>query len=192
MARFSSLEKVGAALVLIGNIAVARCVGQQPQYITVRSELMDSLLAVADTATIEHGACLAGGLYTDSTGARLYIIDAVIAPQHVVASARHISYQCPRFATIASFHNHVLKEFAELPLGPWNWHAPTKAAEACELSTNDLLTAITNPMPVTVIGVDKQTFCWWFTSDLIARYSKAGDLPVAVQPDTAHLRTDWP
>ena len=199
MARFSRWEKVAGALLVLATAVTARACGQKPQrFVNADTDVVTpSLQSLADTATREYGRCLYGTVMGDANGDSLYSIDLATPPVAETRPANRpntgITFGCFADNLIAIWHNHVLAEWKKLPQGPWSWsEAPTPAAEACQLSTGDLISAIkpTAP-PITAISVDRYTFCWWFRDELRVRYLGKGDLPVAVRPDAARLRTDW-
>jgi len=197
-AHFSRTERIVSALIVI-SLALSRRACPQARYVNADTVLvMPTLQSLADTATREYGRCLLGAFLVDASGDTIYFIDGAMQPMAQNRPADRpntgITFACYLSEQlIGTWHNHVLAEWQKLKPGPWSWpDAPTPAAQACQLSGTDFLSA-TKPLapPISAISVDKHTFCWWFKSDLLAKYG-AGDVPQAVRPDSLHLRTDWP
>jgi len=193
-----------AAAVIVGTASGAAA---QQRYVNADTVVvMPSLQALADTATREYGRCLYGSALTNDAADTLYFVDAALPPAFSNRAPDEprtsVTFVCNALDLIGGWHNHVLREYRRLPLGPWSWPgAPTEAAEACQLSSKDLQSAMApGAPPITVISVDRRTFCWWFKAELLQQFgdgtvtngvTNRRPLPMAVRPDSAHLRTDW-
>mgnify|MGYP001583311894 CR=1 FL=1 len=154
---------------------------------------MVALGQLADTATVEYVRCLLGAMRRVGSY-EFYTIDAAVPPVSLrrVKKRQIVSFDCSFAALIGVWHNHVLAEFQDLEPGPWSWDAPTPAAEACQLSRDDLLTTLRGASgAVAVVQVDARTFCWWYRDALQRRFAGVAPDSISMRPDSGQLIVDW-
>lgn len=165
--------------------------------LVISDSVLELLGTLADTATIEHAACLlwqrTGVLETDSAGHvwPQVQINYVVYPPQGPANLPGLSPRtsvgttdCP-VGTVIRWHNHILAVSDSL-YHKYGWHPPDSlvnvAGRACVLSRMDWITARRSYEMFSMIQVTSKTFCWWAKPEL----------PGAVGPDYALPFLWWP
>lgn len=152
-----------AVVVLLGT-------GQEPLHqVAIETRVIEWLNAVADTATVEHGACLYGRVGPDST-----VITSIEVPRVVRATPVTLDDEPCRGYPIAYWHVHIPFEYTLM--GTRSGARPLE--EYCQLSRADMRSAIAAPsQPLMIVGVGRRRFCWWTRAEILQSMNDQGVLP---------------
>src|SRR5438552_11958590 len=179
-ANMNRLERLATALLVTALACTQILSGQfvpdtvpivEPHlYVNAATRLMAMLGKVADTATVEHFACLVGDVLVSRDGADtlLAVKSAWLPKTRSSAHSAVTGVACPA-GTVLGWHNHIYSNVKAYFEGE-GWPVTGETAQACYLSPVDLRNGLWTVQKVygEVVQVDSKTFCWWFTSQLAA------------------------
>lgn len=115
----------------------------------VVSELVLAILGgVADTAQVEHVACLLG------SGTTVHAVYFPAVAERTPLSVR-TAEDCPD-GTVGEWHNHVFGVSAGKTV------VPETPEEACFLGASDTYLLRRSTQVVHLVHVNLTTYCWWF------------------------------
>jgi len=196
----SRLEKIWTTILVLATACVQGLAAQYPTeldsikfpvphiWVNVDIRLQAWLGKIADTATVEHFACLGGTAFVHD-GDTLLAIRGAFLPR-TVNDAGHglVLGGCPE-GTLLGWHNHLygaVKTFFEQQ----GWKVTGDSAQACYLSPVDFQSGLwkTGTVFGEVVQVNARTFCWWFTSQL---HAIPPDWWAFIHPLAGQSRSDW-
>ena len=154
---------------MVRGLMLALALLQQPEkqdtlQFSIDNSFIQHLNGIADTATIEYVRCLLGGMRNDTT-----VITAVFAPAVRRASRfSAVTAACPALVTVGTWHNHLAIELVVKNGDTTTVALPPRMA--CYLSEMDVRNILEVDIPrgvtITVVQVDRNTVCWWLTSQV--------------------------
>lgn len=154
-----------------------------PTLLIIEPPLLAKLQTLAAGLRSEIALCLFGTVQGDT--ARL---DDFHMPVPSLSTAnKSLVRPCPE-QTLAVWHNHPLDGTSGYSLrGTWrSAHPARQAHRLCVLSKTDIQTSIRFEHPFVIVGVDRDTWCWW-TRGEVERLAERGVWPGL--PDPARLVT---
>ncbi|MGH7185980.1 MAG: hypothetical protein ACREIB_06875, partial [Pseudomonadota bacterium] len=125
------------------------------------SGLLYRLDSIADTATVEHGACLYGRVRPDT----VHLDHAVFTPIITATALTLLDKSCPGLP-LAYWHTHLPHEYT---LEGARANEPDKPPEDyCYLSRPDMAFAV-GPLgpPLEFVGVGHRLLCWWTRAQIL-------------------------
>ena len=156
----------------------APTVAPPPTRLIIEPELLAKLRTLAAGLHTEIALCLFGSVDADT--ARL---DDFYMPEPTVSTAsKSLVRPCPA-ETLAVWHNHPLAGTAAYSVrGSWRSSRARNARHLCVLSKTDIQTSMRFKHPFVIVGVDRDTWCWW-THEEVVRLAEEGTWPGLPAPE---------
>jgi len=150
-----------------------RCAAQ----VNFNQATLDSLGSVADTATIEHAACLlaapTGGIEMHGdTAVPIIAVNTIYWPEQAGTPMAVAHAACP-YGTVVGWHNHIpaITDTVFKKLG-WDsgWDKPEWVSgrlRGCAIGQNDIFGSLRETAPMIMVHVDKSIYCWYTREQLL-------------------------
>lgn len=159
-----------------------------PTQLIIEPPLLAKLQTLAAGLRAEIALCLFGSVQGDT--ARL---DDFHMPEPTLSTAsKSLVRPCPE-RTLAVWHNHPLEGTSGYSLrGTWRTAQPMRQAHRlCVLSRTDIQTSIRFKHPFVIVGVDRDTWCWWTRAE-VERLAESGASPGLPVPEKLVMRDGEP
>ncbi len=150
-----------------------------PTQLVIEAPLLAKLRTLADGLHAEVALCLSGTV--DGDTARL--TDFFMPEPTLSTPNKSLVRPCPPEA-LAVWHNHPLSSSQAYWI-----RGPRRALERigqarrlCVLSNTDIKTSLRFEHPFVIVGVDRDTWCWW-TREEVERFASDGTAPGLPLPD---------
>lgn len=162
-----------------------------PTQLVIEAPLLAKLRTLADGLHAEVALCLFGTV----DGETAHLTDFFMPEPTLSTPNKSLVRPCPR-ETLAVWHNHPLSS-SQLYWSRGPRRALDRIRQAhhlCVLSNTDIKTSIRFQHPFVIVGVDRDTWCWW-TREEVERFASDGTAPGLPSPGklvTAEADTSRP
>ncbi len=149
-----------------------------PTQLVIEAPLLAKLRTLADGLHAEVALCLFGTVDGDTA----HLTDFFMPEPTLSTPNKSLVRPCPP-ETLAVWHNHPLSH-SQLywNRGPRHTLERTRQAHRlCVLSNTDIKTSIRFQHPFVIVGVDRDTWCWW-TREEVERFASDGTAPGLPSP----------
>ncbi len=149
-----------------------------PTQLVIEAPLLAKLRTLADGLHAEVALCLFGTVDGDTA----HLTDFFMPEPTLSTPNKSLVRPCPP-ETLAVWHNHPLSS-SQLywNRGPRRTLERTRQAHRlCVLSNTDIKTSIRFQHPFVIVGVDRDTWCWW-TREEVERFASDGTAPGLPSP----------
>lgn len=166
---------IGAANTCFVSVAHA-----QDTHLTLSADLAYGLNEIADTATVEHGACLYGHVTADTV-----YLNSAFVPKVLQATPFSLNDEnCPG-VPLAYWHVHIPHEYTVM--GDRSPGPDKNPEDYCYLSHPDMIFALgpTAP-PLEFVGVGRRLFCWFSRAQIMGT-TVNGQVPLILWPGNGQL-----
>jgi len=144
-----------------------------PTQLVIEAPLLAKLRTLADGLHAEVALCLFGTV----DGETAHLTDFFMPEPTLSTPNKSLVRPCPQ-ETLAVWHNHPLSSSQPYWIrGPRRTLERTRQAHhLCVLSNTDIKTSVRFHHPFVIVGVDRDTWCWW-TREEVERFANDGTAP---------------
>ena len=152
---------------------------QVPTQLIIAPALLAKLRTLAAGLHAEVALCLSGTVDGDTA----HLTDFFMPEPTLSTPNKSLVRPCPD-ETLAVWHNHPLVGSNGTPSfrGATRYRASRAAHHLCVLSETDIQTSVRFQHPFVIVGVDRDTWCWW-SRDEVERLADLGVAPGLPAPE---------